>query len=75
MKSKLLNLGTAFSRDAQKKLVGGLIADNCGSSAKGGCCNVYCGTGTGVTCSGSCGTCGIAGNGAGNKPGQDKLCQ
>ena len=66
------NFGLQLSRNAMKKIVGGA---NCGSSASGGCCNVYCGTGTGVTCSGSCGTCDDAGNGSGSKPGQDKMCK
>lgn len=35
MKSKLLNLGTALSRDAQKKLVGGSIGDD----GEGGSCS------------------------------------
>ncbi len=45
-----------------------------GSGDPGASCNVYCGTGTGYICSGTCSRCVNAGNGAGTKPGQDKLC-
>lgn len=58
-----------------KDVMGGLEeATNCGSSGAGGCCNVYCGTGTNVTCTGTCGACEPAGNGSGSEKGQDKLC-
>ena len=56
-----------LSREQLKKVLGGV-------DGSGSMCNVYCGTGTGVTCSGQCNTCEDAGNGAGSKPGQDKLC-
>lgn len=64
-----------LSREQMKDVMGGLLeVDNCGSTDAGGCCNVYCGTGTGVTCTGWCGSCEPAGNGSGSGKGQDKLC-
>lgn len=64
-----------LSKDEMKQVVGGVaVANYCGSTDLGGCCNVYCGTGTNVTCSGNYGTCADAGNGSGTGAGQDKLC-
>ena len=71
----LQNFGTALSREQMKKVMGGLDGGNCGTTESGGCCNVYCGTGRGISCTGSCGTCSDAGNGRGSEPGQDKMCQ
>lgn len=60
-----------------KNILGGLddSGSNCGRSEAGGCCNVYCGTGKNITCSGQCGTCESAGNGSGSGTGEDVMCQ
>ena len=70
----LQNFGTALSREQMKNVLGGYgeAIDTIGDDSSS--CNVYCGSGTGYTCQGTCGKCEDAGNGSGNKPGQDKLC-
>lgn len=65
-----------LTRNQMKKIMAGSGGGTnyCGSTQTNGCCNVYCGSGTGVTCSGTCGSCEDAGNGRGPGPGQDKAC-
>lgn len=65
-----------LSKEEMKKIIGGETKPNyCGSSDPGGCCNVYCGTGSGQKCIGNCGICADAGNGQNpGVPGGDKLC-
>jgi bacteriocin-like protein len=66
-----------LSNEEMKKVMGGSDGGNyCGSeSDQSHCCNVYCGQGSGVTCSGTCGTCDDALNGQNpNVPGGDKMC-
>ncbi|MBS1744613.1 MAG: hypothetical protein JST21_00440 [Bacteroidetes bacterium] len=70
------DFGTALSREEMKKIIGGSQPPKsyCGSPEINGCCNVYCGARTNVTCSGTCGKCEDAGNGTGSKQGQDMIC-
>ena len=66
-----------LTKDEMKKIIGGVEREGgyCGSDKQNGCCNIYCGTGSGVTCAGTCGTCDAAGNATNpNIPGGDKLC-
>lgn len=57
-----------LTREQLKKVVGGEL----GSADS---CNVYCGDGSGYTCSGQCSSCEDAGNGKNpNVKGGDKLC-
>jgi hypothetical protein len=68
---KLQTLGKVLSRHEQKKILGG---DDY-SSAPGDYCNVYCGSGSNITCKGTCSNCVDAGNGANPYvAGGDKLC-
>lgn len=65
-----------MTKEEMKKVMGGVEkGDYCGSDKLNGCCNTYCGTGSGVTCKGTCGSCVPAGNGTNpNTKGGDKLC-
>ena len=65
-----------LSTDEMKKIIGGDSEVNrCGRKGEAGCCNVYCGQGSGVQCEGTCGICDAAGNGQNpNVPGGDRLC-
>lgn len=72
MKPKKLNFAeikNALSRNEMKQIMAG--------SGPNYWCNVYCGSGAGGygRCTGSCPTCGDAGNGSGTGTGQDKMCQ
>ncbi len=72
------SFGTQLSRSEMKTILGGVSGVKpptyCGSTQTNGCCNAYCGQGSGVTCSGTCASCEDAGNGKGPGPGQDKIC-
>ncbi|MCW3074287.1 MAG: hypothetical protein JWP69_1356 [Flaviaesturariibacter sp.] len=71
---KFQSLGRSLSGSEMRMILGGdepvsIIGE--GDST----CNAYCGSGSGVTCSGRCVTCGDAGNASNpNVRGGDKIC-
>ena len=65
MKKMSLSEMKSLTRNEMKKIMAG---------SGGNSCNVYCGTGSGGSCTDTCLSCEDAGNGSGSGRGQDKMC-
>ncbi len=70
---KFESLGRTLGKAEQKKIKGGDYGGGYGGGGSSSC-NVYCGTGSGGSCTDTCLRCEDAGNGKGSGVGQDKMC-